>query len=69
MMLFISKSGTKIQSVTKTTRLFGKMEVYKLHPSVKTAKLVVSNLPPKTPKYKSTQPFFFGFLLSYAIFS
>ena len=43
------------------------MEVFKLHPSVKTAKSVVFNLPPKTPKYKNTQPFF-GFLLSYAIF-
>ena len=45
------------------------MEVYKLHPSVKATKLVVFNLPPKTPKYKKTQPFIFGFLLSYAIFS
>ena len=64
--LFISKSGTKIQSVTQTTKLFGKMEVYKLHPSVKTAKFVVFNLPPKTPKYKNTQPcFLFSSLLCY----
>ena len=58
--LFIFKSGTKVQSVTQTTKLFRKMEVYKLHPSIKTAKLVVFNLPPKTPKYKNTQPFFWG---------
>ena len=59
-------SGSKIQSVTQTSKLFGMMEVYKLRPSVKTAKLVVFNLPPKTPKYKNIQPLFFGFLLSYA---
>ena len=68
--LFISKSGAKIQPVTQTSKLFVKIEVYKLHPHfVKTAKLVVFNLLPKTPKYKNTLFFFFfGFPLSYAIF-
>ena len=66
--LFISKPGTKIQSVTQTPKLFGKMEVFKRHASVKTAKLVVFNLPPKMPKYKNTQPFFFLVFFSPMLF-